>query len=199
MAHASRQSVLDLTCKDIDLIVISPNDPGAMNLFVRECSENNIPYLYDPSQQIVRMNSEELTLGVRGAQSIFLNDYETQLLQKHTGLSLGKILKYASFFVVTRGEAGATIYAEGNEFQVKSVRPDVIADPTGVGDAFRGGFLRGYLLGLDWITCGQMGSLAATYCLEHRGTQNHNYSIKEFIERYRQHFDDQGKLDILLT
>ena len=72
-------------------------------------------------------------------------------------------------------------------------------DPTGVGDAFRGGFLRGLRLGLDWQTCGQMGALAATYCLEQPGTQNHTYTPSEFVARYREHFDDRGTLDILLS
>ena len=70
-------------------------------------------------------------------------------------------------------------------------------DPTGVGDAFRGGFLAGYGRGWDWRTCGQMGALAATYCLEQMGTQGHCYTPAEFINRFRQHFEDGGKLDIL--
>jgi adenosine kinase len=78
------------------------------------------------------------------------------------------------------------------------VPPLQIADPTGVGDAFRGGFLRAWGLGLDWTTCGQVGALAATYCLEQHGTQNHSYSPAEFVARYRQHFDDQGRLDAFL-
>jgi adenosine kinase len=77
------------------------------------------------------------------------------------------------------------------------VPPKQILDPTGVGDAYRGGFLRGQQLGLDWDTCGRMGALAATYCLEQRGTQNHSYTIPEFIARYREHFNDGGKLDVL--
>jgi len=72
-----------------------------------------------------------------------------------------------------------------------------IVDPTGVGDAFRGGFLRGWQLGLDWATCGQMGALAATYVLEQRGPQSHSYTLSEFVARYRQHFDDHGALDVL--
>jgi adenosine kinase len=68
-----------------------------------------------------------------------------------------------------------------------------------VGDAFRGGFLRGYKLGFDWNTCGEMGALAATYVLEQHGTQNHHYTPAEFVARFRQHFDDQGVLDALLA
>jgi len=68
-----------------------------------------------------------------------------------------------------------------------------------VGDAFRGGFLRGMSLGVDYETCGRMGSLAAAYCLEKRGTQNHRYTPAEFLARYRKHFDDHGKLDALVS
>jgi adenosine kinase len=197
MAHAAKQSILDLACKKIDLVVISPNEPKAMERFVSECRVAGIPYLYDPSQQIVRLDHDKLRYGVEGAHSLFLNEYESQLLMKHTGLTHKKILEHVQCYVITKGEEGAVIYADGNEYLVKSIKPDLIADPTGVGDAFRGGFLRGYMKDLDWVTCGQMGALAATYCLEQRGTQNHNYTIDTFISRYRQHFDDQGKMDIL--
>jgi len=74
-----------------------------------------------------------------------------------------------------------------------------IVDPTGVGDAFRGGFLRGWRLGLDFEICGKMGSLAAAYCLEQRGTQSHSFTVQEFVDRFRIHFDDGGELDKLLT
>jgi adenosine kinase len=100
--------------------------------------------------------------------------------------------------VVTRGERGATIYTNGEEVNVPVVPPLEILDPTGVGDAFRGGFVRGVSLGLEWLICGQMGALAAAYCLEQRGTQNHRYTRQEFVNRFRQHFDDQGALDTLL-
>ncbi len=101
--------------------------------------------------------------------------------------------------VITHGGDGAYIYANGEKIHTPVVTPDKIADPTGVGDAFRGGFLTGYRLGLDWGICGRMGALAATYVLEHNGPQSHNYTKAEFVARYRQHFDDQGALDGLLA
>jgi len=198
MAYAGTISLYEVSSKPPELVIISPNDPGAMDQYVRECGELNIPYLYDPGQQVVRSDPEELRRGVLGAHSLFLNDYEYSLIKKHTRLSEEEILNQVDYMVVTRGEHGASIYAEGNVINVPSVPPVEILDPTGVGDAFRGGFVRGYSLGLDWAVCGQMGSLAATYCLEQRGTQNHAYSIEEFIARFRQYFDDQGALDALL-
>ena len=99
--------------------------------------------------------------------------------------------------VITCGECGSDIWVKDQHYKIPAIAPKNVADPTGVGDAFRGGFLRGLRLGLDWQTCGQMGALAATYCLENRGTQNHTYTHLEFVQRYRENFDDQGALDIL--
>ena len=81
---------------------------------------------------------------------------------------------------------------------VPVVPPKKVADPTGVGDAYRAGFLRGYSKGWDWKLCGEMGALAATYCLEQNGTQNHCFTIDEFIKRFRQNFDDHGALNAIL-
>jgi adenosine kinase len=198
MAYSGQLSINELKCDNPELVVISPNDPGAMAKYAKECVENGIPYMFDPSQQIVRNDPDDLRKGVEGAQSLFVNDYEYELLQKRTGLTPDVILSHVNFLVVTLGEKGAQVYVNGNVYQIPIVPPEQIADPTGVGDAFRGGFLRGYRLNLDWQTCGQMGALAASYCLEKKGTQNHSYTPAEFVARYRQHFDDQGALDVLV-
>ncbi len=197
MRHAGSLSLHEVKEKPF-MVVISPNDPGAMNRYVEECQALGWSYLYDPSQQVVRIPSEELRRGVEGAQSLFVNEYEFELLQKHTGLTARQIREQVDILVVTCGEKGARLYVGSQEFSIPVVPPREILDPTGVGDAFRGGFLRGLQLGLDWQTIGQIGSLAATYCLEQRGTQLHNYTPAEFVARYREHFDDQGALDVFL-
>ena len=198
MEYARDFSLSELEGDKPDLVDISPNDPEAMNRYVTECGEMGIPYLYDPSQQIVRMSGEDIRRGVEGAYSLFVNEYEFGLLQKHTGLSKEDILQHVNFLVVTLGKKGSMIYAEGREIFVPVMPVEAIVDPTGVGDAFRGGFLRGYNLNLDWETCGKMGSLAAAYCLEQKGTQSHFYTPEQFVARYRESFDDQGVLDVLL-
>jgi adenosine kinase len=196
MNYASELSFYDLDEKP-DLVVISPNSPEAMINYPKECQDLGIPYLYDPSQQIPRMKGEDLGSGVRGAEALMVNDYEFGMIQNATGMSESEIIENLRFMVVTRGKAGATITAEGEEYHVPVVPPRQIVDPTGVGDAFRGGFLTGYAYGLDWEICGKMGALAATYCLEIRGTQEHKYTIDEFIQRFREHFDDRNLLDVL--
>ena len=198
MAYASQQSFRTWEGQPPDLVMISPNDPEAMKQYVVECTELRIPYLYDPSQQIVRLTGEELSAGIHGARALFVNDYEFGLVQKMTGETAKGLLHYLQFMVVTCGNQGSKVYFQDAEYFIPVVPPEKIIDPTGVGDAYRGGFLAGYGHGLGLETCGQMGTLAATYCLECEGTQGHCYTLGEFITRFRQQFDDHGQLDCLL-
>lgn len=201
MGYAGMLSLHELDGQPPDLVMISPNAPEAMDRYVRECQEMGIPYIYDPSQQIVRLSADEVCRGIEGALALFVNDYEYALVQKLTGWTAEDILGAhpQTFVVVTSGEQGAYIYCERGRLHVPAVRPERLVDPTGVGDAFRGGFLTGFEHGLDLVTCGQMGALAATYCLEQRGPQGHSYTPATFVERFRKHFDDQGHLDVLLA
>jgi adenosine kinase len=157
MGYASQLTFRGMPNKP-DLVVISPNDPAAMNAYVVECRELGIPYIYDPSQQIVRLNAADVRQGIEGARALFVNEYEFALIQKMTGLNEADICKTCRFLVVTCGENGANIYVGEEKTHIPIVPPRQIADPTGVGDAFRGGFLTGYAHGLDWETCGQMGA-----------------------------------------
>lgn len=181
-----------------DLVVISPNSPESMNQYPVECQALGIPYLYDPSQQIPRMTGDELRKGIEGADSLMVNDYELGMIQNLTGMDQAEIRSHLRFMVVTRGSQGADIYTAGQVIHTPVVPPKAIVDPTGVGDAFRGGFLTGYAHGFDWDICGKMGAVAATYCLESKGTQEHRFTPAEFVARFRAHFQDGGILDTLL-
>ena len=198
MAYASELSLKDLAEKP-DLVLISPSDPDAMNKCIAECKELNYDYIYDPSQQIVRVDGETLRKGIDGALAMFVNEYEFELVRKKTGMSEHDVIETVMFLVVTLGEKGVAVYQGDEVIRVKPVPPERIIDPTGAGDAFRGGFLTGYSHGWDFQTCAQMGALTATYCLESDGPQGQNYTIEEFIHRYRQHYDDGGLLDNLLV
>ena len=198
MARARELSFRGLDAGEIDLVVISPNDPEAMVKYAAECRALGIPYLYDPSQQIVRLSGEALQAGVEGCDLLVVNEYEFELLQKRTGMSADAVRSApARACVVTRGAEGSRIWAEGEVYDIPVVPPERAADPTGVGDAFRAGLIKGLALGLPWDLAGRMGSLAATYALEAPGPQSHRYTPAEFVARFRHHFDDRGALDPL--
>lgn len=197
MGVSATQSVKELDKKP-DLVIVSPSAPDAMMKFPAECRELGIDYLYDPSQQVLRLEGHEMARDMEGAKFLFCNDYEFGLISKKTGWSLDQILAHVKVLVITRGKDGADLYSDGDSVHIPTVPEDEIVDPTGVGDAFRGGFLTGYSLGFEWKLCGEIGSLAAVYCLEQRGPQSHSYTREEFVARFRRHFDDGGKLDALL-
>ena len=198
MAHSKDLSLKDINITVDDLVMISPNDPTAMYKYASECRDIKVPYSYDPGQQVVRSAPEEIKEGILHAQSLFINEYEYELIQKHTGMRDEDIRGAVDYVAVTCGNAGSNIWVKDDHYHIPVVESNKTVDPTGVGDAFRGGFIRGKQLGLDWQICGQMGSLAATYCLEKQGTQNHRYTRVEFVQRYRKHFDDGGALDALI-
>ena len=176
------------TVEDCGLAIIAPNDPGAMVQYAEECRTLAIPFIFDPGQQCARMSGDELRDGVTGASIVIVNDYELELLRQKTGLSERDILNVAKTLIVTRGEAGSSVLTDEGQVDVPAVSPTHIVDPTGVGDAFRGGLMRGISLGLPYEVCARIGSVAATYALEHMGGLSHAYTWSEFRNRYEEHF-----------
>ena len=191
MAHASELSFR--TAGDIDLVIISPNDPAAMVQYAEECRTLGIKFIFDPGQQCARMSGDDIADGLSGAFMVICNDYEFELIRTKTGKSEADILAGCELLVITKGEHGCSILRNGAQIDVPAVTPHRIADPTGVGDAFRGGFMKGLAAGATDEVCGRLGSVAATYCLEHLGGTAHSYTWHEFVERYEAHF---GKLSL---
>ncbi len=193
----------DLSLKDaaggssLDLVVVSPNDPVAMHNYVVECRSQHVPFIYDPSQQVARSDGKVLEECLEGAYLLIVNEYEWSALCKKTGLGSERIMGRVENLIVTRGVNGADIYTPGANFHIPIVQTQTIVDPTGVGDAFRAGLIKGLISHWPWELCGQVGSLAAAYTLEQRGTQNHHFTRPDFVSRFRQHFDDNGLLDSL--
>ena len=190
MAHAAELSFR--TAGTVDLAIISPNDPEAMVQYSEECRTLGIPYIFDPGQQCARMSGEQLAEGVRGAALVICNDYEFELLRQKTGFGEDQILEQAGTLVVTKGEHGSSILSVDGRLDIPAVKPHRVADPTGVGDAFRGGFMKGLADGADHETCGRLGAVAATFALEHLGGQSHAYTNDEFLERFEAEFGAGG-------
>lgn len=184
--------------RDADLAVISPNDPAAMTQYAVECKELGIPYVYDPSQQVIRLSPHDLRESASGAKVLIVNEYEMEMFKKKTALSVEEVRQLAEVVIVTSGENGSAVWADGREIQIPAAGPSRLGEPTGVGDAYRAGIIKGMLRGYSWETTGRIASLAATYVLEEYGTQNHKYTLEEFAERYRKIYGDAPELDDLV-
>ncbi len=191
MGRAGELSFKQLTAKP-DLVIISPNDPRAMTQYVRECKELGIRYIYDPSQQIVRLSDDDLREGIDGSTITITNDYEFEMLRSRLHMDEAACLKCAEVLIITRGADGSTILTREQRYDVPAVFTPRPIDPTGVGDAYRAGLIRGMALGLPWDTIGRVAALAATYVLENHGPQNHQYTREEFVQRYRTQFGNGG-------
>jgi adenosine kinase len=170
------------------LVIISPNDPDAMVQYAQECSTLGIRYIWDPGQQCARMDGTQLGEGITGAFMVIVNDYEFELLRQKTGMSEQAVQDEVEVLVITRGEQGCSVFAGGSRTDVPAVPPVRIEDPTGVGDAFRGGFMKGLATGVSYEECARLGSVAATYALEYLGGTSHAYSLDEFKARYAAHY-----------
>jgi adenosine kinase len=181
-----------------DLVVISPNDPIAMSQLARECQERGLRFVYDPSQQIARLDGETLKRDLQGAYLLVINQYESELVMMKTGMSMDDLRDSVELLVITHGHEGSEIFTNGEVIKVPAFEPKAIIDPTGAGDAYRGGFIVGLSKGLPLAICGAMGALSATYVLEHNGPQNRGYTLADYIVRFRENYDDKGALDVLL-
>ncbi|MCB0215068.1 MAG: carbohydrate kinase family protein [Caldilineae bacterium] len=190
MGSATQLSFHDLDAASIELAVIAPNAPEAMVKYVQECRDLEIPYVYDPSQQIVRLSGEALVAGIEGCTCFVANEYEFELVHEKTGLTEDAIVGMTDVVVITHGEKGSVIRAGGETHVIPAVPATRQVDPTGIGDAYRSGIMFGLLHGLPWPVAGRAGALAATYALESLGTQAHRYTIPSFTKRYAEHFGD---------
>ena len=195
MANAAELSLHEAPYEPDDFVMISPTDPTAMARYIEEAMQLGLKTLFDPGQQVISVDADLLRRGLETAHGLFVNEYEFELIQKHTGFSAKTLLEKPVFSVITLGEKGARVHSAEGEVIVPALKNLNIKDPTGVGDAFRGGFLRGYLGGLSLKTCAEMGTITAAACIQEDGTQIHRLTWDEFVIEYRKHFDDQSELD----
>jgi adenosine kinase len=184
-----------VSIKDVkgEFCVIAPTKPEAMAKYVKECLELKIPYLYDPGMQLPRLSDNELLEGITGAEILIANDYEMGIIESRVQ---GQVLGDIKIKITTLGSAGSVIEHQGKKIQIKAANPKEVLDPTGAGDAYRAGFLAGYLRGFDLKTCGQMGSVTSCYTIEKYGTTNHSFTIDEFKTRYKENFSEDLNYEI---
>ena len=193
MNHSHQNSVRD--AQQISLGIIAPDGRDGMFQHAREFSEAGIPFMFDPGQGMPMFSGEELLEFVELADFMALNDYEAQLMQEKTGLSIEALAQRLKALVVTQGERGSVIHADGQRHDIPCVEAEQVIDPTGCGDAYRAGLLYGMTRGWDWLTCGRLASVMGSIKIASRGGQNHKPGRQEIAARYQQAFGAAITLD----
>jgi adenosine kinase len=180
----------------LDLVVISPNDPEAMQRHTDECRIRGYSFLADPSQQAAWMNGPDLKRLIDGATYLFSNDYEDGLISQKTGWSHEEILSRVGTRVITRGKGGASIEVAGQPRIDVPIAPETArVDPTGVGDAFRAGFIAGLSWGVSPERCAQVGSVLSSYVIAIVGTQEYRFK-GTFLSRFASAYGEAAAAEI---
>lgn len=184
MVESHQNSVKD--AKEISLAIIAPDGRDGMFQHAKECFDAGIPFMFDPGQGLPMFNGEDLMHFIEMATYLAVNDYEAQVLQDKTGLTLEQLASKVKALIVTLGANGSHIYADGQRHEVPCVKAKEIVDPTGCGDAYRAGLLYGIANGWDWVTCGRLASTMGAIKIASRGGQNHKPSRIEIEDVYAQ-------------
>ena len=182
MAQAHQQKVP--ADEGVSIGILSPDGREAMLQHAEQFHEAGIPFIFDPGQGMPLFDGKELLHFIELARWAVVNDYESQMLERKTGLTAYQIAEKLEALIVTWGAKGSVIYTEGRRVDVPPVMPATLVDPTGCGDAYRAGLLYGLMNMLDWETTGHIASLMGSICIASRGTQNHKFNRAQFDARY---------------
>jgi adenosine kinase len=172
----------------IELGIVSPDGRDGMIQHAQQFVEAGIPFIFDPGQGMPMFNGDDLKQFIEKATWATFNDYEWQLMHERTGLTTEQVANQLKGLIITKGGEGAVIYSGDKIYQIPAAKPQAIKDPTGCGDAFRGGLLYGLMHGMDWETTGRIASLMGAMKIEVSGTQNHFFSLDAFKTRFNENF-----------
>jgi adenosine kinase len=170
------------------LIIVSAGNLEDMIHYPQACKTKGIDYIYDPSQQILRLNGADLLQATEGCRILISNDYELELIMNKTGLNKEALLKKAQAIIVTLGASGSRIFTPDREISIPAVNPKKVEDPTGAGDSYRGGLISGLVRGMDIEQSARIGSVCASFAVECYGTQEYTFTAQTFEERFKKFF-----------
>ncbi len=170
------------------LAVVAPGNLDDMVGYPRKYREHGIKYIFDPGQQIPVLTAEQMLEAIEGCYILITNDYELEMILKATGLTKERILAMGKTVITTLGEDGSRISTAEGEVIIPSAKPKVVNDPTGAGDAYRSGLVKGLVTGEDLETAAKMGTVCGSFAVEYHGTQEHSFTQEEFWERYKESF-----------
>lgn len=173
------------------LAIISPGNLEDMKRYPGVYKKTKTPYLYDPGQQIPMLSRRDLLRGLRGSRALVSNDYELALILKKTGLTMPQLLAATETVVTTKGEKGAVVTTRNQRYVIPPAKPKNTSDPTGAGDAFRAGFIKGLVMGLPLPKAGRLGNVVSVYTVEKYGTQTHRFTWRDVERRYYQNYRER--------
>ncbi len=173
---------------DMQIGLIGPDGKQGMLEHAGQLAANDIPFLFDPGQGTPMFDGAELCTLLDQATWVAANDYEWQLIEQRTGLSLSQAATRVQGIFITRGAGGSLVRERKAEYLVPALAGRNIVDPTGCGDAYRAGLLHGLLEGMDLQSCARIATLLGGIKIEHRGTQNHRFDMQQLQELHHAHF-----------
>lgn len=181
---------LPKTNPEKSIMLIAPGNLQDMKDYAKECRSKSTPYICDPGQSLTQWDKDSLIEWIDGSMMLITNDYELEMVMNVTGKNRRDLLGLTKNIITTFGENGAMISATSSNISISAARTDTVVDPTGAGDAFRAGLLKGIATGKSIETSAKMGAVAAVYAVEKYGTQEHCYTYEEFNERCRSNFGE---------
>lgn len=184
-------SLKPIPLKNIKLAIVAPQNPIDMVELPLLFKENEIPYIFDPGQQVASLNRGQLKQSIAGAKILIGNDYEIKLIQEKTKWTLKDLQKETEILIITLGEKGSQIYTKNKEYNIKPANPKNTSDPTGAGDAYRAGLIKGLIEKWPIEKIGKFAGLIAVYTVEKYGTQTHEFTWPELKKRHQQNFKEQ--------
>ena len=165
------------------LVIVSPGNLDDMVNYPAACKAKKIDYVFDPGQSIPMLEGQDLIQAIEGCRILICNDYELNLIMGKTGLATGDLLDKAGDIIVTLGESGSQILKGDQVISIPAAKADKVVDPTGAGDAYRGGLITGLVQGKDVEPAALMGSVCASFAVECYGTQGYRFGPNEFDKR----------------
>ncbi len=173
---------------DARLAIVAPDGRDGMVQHVEQLAAARIPFVFDPGQGLPMFSGEDLLAMIDQATYLAVNDYEGKMVEEKTGKSLDELARMVDALIVTKGASGSVILAKGQRHEIESVKASAVVDPTGCGDAYRGGLLYGIVNGYDWKTTGRLASLMGAIKVASRGGQNHQMTRTQIAAAYQTAF-----------
>ena len=187
MNHSSEYDFSGVSAQKT-LAIVAPGNLEDMFNYSRVYRDKGIPYIFDPGQNIPAFSGEKMLDMLSGAEILISNDYELEMIMKNTGADRAQLLTRAKTIITTLGEQGCMVLRPGEETRLAAAKVSKVVDPTGAGDCFRAGLIKGLVEGRDVTEAAKVALTSAAYAVEHHGTQEHHFTVEEFRARYAENF-----------